>query len=104
VPRRRAPARVRYRAFAVACIETQVERALLRAGDGEPEDHLSLPDAFTMMIFAGLPRGFRIAFVTETPVIDRAFHKLRRHLHALALVADVFGDEHEACDGCAPGM
>jgi hypothetical protein len=85
-----------YRAFAVACVERQFDRALLKAHDGDPEDHLSLRDAFTMMILAGIAPGFRIAFVTDTLRIARAFQRLRRSLGELGLDAGVFGDEHQA--------
>jgi hypothetical protein len=85
-----------YRAFAVACVEKQIERALVRVRDGDPLDHRSLRDAFTMMLLAGIAPRFRIAFVTDTLRIDRAFQVLRRDLCELRLDADVFGDEQEA--------
>ena len=45
-----------YRDFAVACVNQQVDRALLQATDGDADDHLGLRDAFTMSSFFSTPR------------------------------------------------
>jgi hypothetical protein len=75
---------------------------LLKAGHGDPEGHLSLREAFTMMLLAGIPSGFRIAFVTNATPIARVFQALRGDLRRLRLDAAVFGEESDALDWLAP--
>jgi hypothetical protein len=58
----------RYRALAHDCLQQQCTRALVvgRASI-DAFHHLALRDALRSMSVAGLPGGFRIALVAETP-------------------------------------
>jgi hypothetical protein len=85
-----------YRDFAVACVERQLERVLVKAGGGDPQDHLSLRDAFTAMMLGGIPSGFRIALVTPAGRTEAVFRALQRDLCQLRIAAAVFGHEDEA--------
>ena len=91
-----------YRDFAVACVNQQVDRSLLQASDGDAHDHLGLRDAFTMMLLAGIPSGFRVALLARSPRVLELFHALRSDLRRLRVDAAVFVDETEALDWLAP--
>lgn len=85
-----------YQDFAVACVERQLERALVKANDGNPEDHISLRDAFTAMVLGGIAPGFRIALVAGAAPLLAACLALQRDLRRLGVDAAVFGNEDEA--------
>lgn len=85
-----------YRDLAVACVERQLERVLVKAGGGDPPDHLSLRDAFTAMMLGGIPSGFRIALVASAGRMEAAFRTLQRDLGRLRVEAAVFSREDEA--------
>jgi hypothetical protein len=85
-----------YRDFAAACVERRLERVLVKAGGGDPQDHLSLRDAFTAMMLGGIPSGFRIALVAPAGRIEAVFRALQRDLCQLRIEAAVFGCEDEA--------
>lgn len=87
-----------YRDFAVACVERQLERVLVKAGGGDPQDHLALRDAFTAMTLGGMPPGFRIALVARAGPIQAAFRTLQRDLRQLRVDAAVFGREDGALE------
>jgi hypothetical protein len=91
-----------YRDFAVACVNQQVDRALLQATDGDADDHLGLRDAFTMMLLAGIPSGFRVALLARSPRVLELFQALRADLRRLRVDAAVFVQETEALDWLAP--
>src|SRR5687768_9995504 len=56
-----------YRALAVTCVERQIRRVLIVIGDDEPAGERALRNALTMMVLAGVPRGFRLALVAAMP-------------------------------------
>lgn len=85
-----------YRDFAVACIERRLEHVLVVAGGGDPRDHLSLRDAVTVMMLAGVPSGFRIALVAPVAPIEAAFRALQRDLRQRRVEAAVFDHEDRA--------
>jgi hypothetical protein len=85
-----------YQDFAVACVERRLVRALVKAGGTDPQDQLSLRDAFTAMVLAGIAPGFRIALVAPAGPIAAAFRKLQRDLRQLRIDAAVFRREDEA--------
>ena len=91
-----------YRDFALACVDQQVERALLQATDGNADDHLGLRDAFTIMLLAGIPSGFRVALLARSPLVLELFQALRADLRRLRVEAAVFVEETEALDWLAP--
>jgi hypothetical protein len=58
----------RYRAIAHECLQRQCTRALILGRAGvDAFYHLALRDALRSMSVAGLPPGFRIALIAETP-------------------------------------
>jgi hypothetical protein len=58
----------RYRTIANECLQKQATRALiLGRASVDAFHHLALRDALRAMSVAGLPAGFRIALVAETP-------------------------------------
>lgn len=85
-----------YQDFAVACVERQLVRALVKAGGTDPQDQLSLRDAFAAMVLAGIAPGFRIALVAPAGPIAAAFRRLERDLRQLRIDAAVFRREDEA--------
>jgi hypothetical protein len=57
-----------YRAFVNECLQRQSSRALiLGRARIDAFNHLALRDVLRAMSVAGLPAGFRIAFVAQTP-------------------------------------
>jgi hypothetical protein len=57
-----------YRAFVNECLQRHCRRALiLGRASADAFYHLALRDALRAMSVAGLPAGFRIALVAETP-------------------------------------
>ena len=85
-----------YQDFAVACVQRQLLRALVKADGTDPQDQLSLRDAFTAMVLAGIAPGFRIALVAPAEPIAATFRKLQRDLRQLRIDAAVFRREDEA--------
>ena len=85
-----------YRDFAVACVEKQVSRVLLRARHGTLEAHLALRDAMTVMLLAGIPSGFRIGFVADRPTAAEALAALGEDLRRLGIAAALFDSEEPA--------
>jgi hypothetical protein len=81
--------------FAVACVERQLEHALVK-GDGDPQDHLSLRDAFTAMLLAGIASELRIALVARAGPLAAAFNFLARDLCRLRIQAAAFRAVAEA--------
>jgi hypothetical protein len=57
-----------YRSFADLCLGKRVKRALLQAGDNEPEGHNQLREALVAMARAvAIPPDFKLALVASTP-------------------------------------
>jgi hypothetical protein len=56
-----------YRAFVHECLQRQCRRALVvGTAKSDAFNHLAVRDALRSMSVAGLPGGFRLAFVAET--------------------------------------
>jgi hypothetical protein len=87
-----------YRAFAVECLATQAKCVMLDASNSDPESHHGLRDALATMVLAGMPAGFRLAPVTNTPSLQRRFADLSRDLGALHIPAQVFAREGPAVE------
>lgn len=73
-----------YRAFVNECLQRKCTRALIIGrSTADAFYHLALRDALRSMALAGLPPGFRLALVAETPdliaVYDAALVEARRH-------------------------
>jgi hypothetical protein len=88
-----------YRAFAAFCLDNQVTRALLKAGDDDPNGHYRLRDALTTMAqLARIPPEFKLALIPSTRPIEAVYREAQRHLRAAGLNAWVFATEGEAVD------
>jgi hypothetical protein len=88
-----------YRRFADLCIGKQVSRALLKAGDEDPDGHRRLRDAISAMAQAlAIPQDFKLALVPSTPPIEAFYREAQETLRAVGLNAWVFETVHEAVE------
>jgi hypothetical protein len=88
-----------YQGFATFCLDHKVTRALLKAGDNDPNGHYRLRDALhTMARLAQIPAEFKLALIPSTHAIEAIYREAQRHLRAAGLNAWVFADEEEAVD------
>lgn len=86
-----------YRRFADLCIGKPVSRALLKAGDDDPDGHRRLRDALAMMAgAAAIPQDFKLALVPSTPPIEVFYREAQQALRASGLNAWVFDSAAEA--------
>jgi len=94
-----------YREFASFCLDNNVTRALLKAGDNDPNGHYRLRDALASMAQAGeIPAEFKLALIPSTRAIEAIYREAQGHLRAAGFNAWVFATENEAVDwlqGCA---
>lgn len=88
-----------YRAFAAFCLDNKVTRALLKAGDNDPNGHYRLQDALTLMA-QGTPIApeFKLALLPSTRAIEAVYREAERDLRAGGFNAWVFTTELEAVD------
>ena len=88
-----------YRAFAALCVDRQVSRALLKAGDDDPRGHYALRDALVAIGRRdGIATDFMLALIPSTGPIEAIYREAQQHLRAAGLNAWVFGSENEAVD------
>jgi hypothetical protein len=88
-----------YRGFATFCLDNKVTRAMLKAGDNDPNGHYRLRDALISMAqLAQIPPEFKLALIPSTRAIDTIYREAQRHLRAAGLNAWVFAEECEAVD------
>ena len=85
-----------YRALAVACIEGQITRVLIVAGDDEPAGERALRDALTAMVLAGMPKAFRLALVAARPGVAHTYRNAPRDFTAAGIPTRLFDSEFEA--------
>ena len=86
------------RQLAAECLSRDVNRVLVLANGCDPEGNLALRNAFSTMLLAGIPTGFRLALVTDVPRVRALFADLERDLRVLNVNAKAFGDESEAVE------
>lgn len=86
------------RELAAECIGREVNRVLVLANGCDPEGHLALRNAFTTMLLAGIPIGFRLALVTDVLRVRALFADLERDLRVLNVYARAFNDENAALE------
>lgn len=80
-----------YRSFADLCLGTQVKRALLQAGDNEPEGHRQLHEVLSAMArTAAIRPDFKLALVASTAPIEAVYREAQQALRAIGLNAWVF--------------
>jgi hypothetical protein len=88
-----------YRAFAAVCLDRDVNRALLKAGDDYPSGHYELRNALTAMARgAAIRPDFKLALIPSTRPIEAVYREAQQHLRAAGFNAWVFGTEGEAID------
>ena len=88
-----------YRSFADRCIGKQVNRALLNAGDNDPEGHYLLRDALAAMARTGaIPADFKLALVSSTAPIQRVYREAQEAFRALGVNTWVFDDMRDAIE------
>jgi hypothetical protein len=88
-----------YRAFAALCLDRDVSRALLKAGDEDPRGHYGLRVALsTIARRAAIRPDFKLALIPSTRPIEAVYREAQQHLRAAGFNAWVFGSETEALD------
>ena len=88
-----------YRAFAAFCLDNNVTRALLKAGDEDPRGHYRLRDALNMIAQRSqISPDFKLALIPSTQPIEMVYREAQGHLRAAGCHAWVFGTETEAVD------
>ena len=88
-----------YHGFATFCLDNNVTRALLKAGDNDPVGHYRLRDALhSMAQRAQIPAEFKLALIPSSRAIEAIYREAQRHLRAAGLNAWVFAEEDEAVD------
>ena len=96
-----------YRCFVDLCLGTQVNRALLRAGDNAPEGHRQLREVLSAAArSAGIRPDFKLALVPSTPAIAAIYRDAQQALRAIGLNAWVFptvSGAVEWLEGRSPG-
>lgn len=86
-----------YQAFALLCAREEVRRALLKAGNEDPDAHFALRDTLvTLSRIAGIPLRFRLALVAGSSRIERVYRAVQSELGALGCEARVFRTERQA--------
>ena len=92
-----------YRALAVTCVERQITRVLVIAGDDEPAGERALRNALTMMILAGIPEGLRLALVAALPRVAQTYRHAERDFSAAGIATRLFENEADAAQWLVEG-
>lgn len=88
-----------YQAFASFCHDHNVTRALLKAGDNDPNGHYRLRGALaSMATLAKIPPEFKLALIPSTQAIEFIYREAQLHLRAAGFNAWVFATELEAVE------
>jgi hypothetical protein len=85
-----------FRDMAVTCLQKNVARVLIIAGDDDPAHEHSLRDALTVMMLAEVSRDFRLALVINTPRVAQAYVGFERDVTAAGMATRVFETEEAA--------
>lgn len=85
-----------FRALAVTCVQKQVPRVLIVAGDDDPAGRTALRDALTVMVLAGIPSDFKLALVATAERVRLTYRNAQRDLCAAGITARLFGSEADA--------
>lgn len=84
------------RSLAVNCVQRQISRVLLIAGDDDSGGEHALRDAMTIMVLAGIPADFRLALVIALQRALAVYGNTERALNAAGIRTRVFATEEEA--------
>jgi hypothetical protein len=88
-----------YRAFAHLCVDKQVNRALLKAGDDYAPGHYWLRNALhAMASSAPIPADFKLALIPSSLPVEAIYREAQQHLRAAGFNAWVFGSDDEAVE------
>ena len=86
-----------YRSFVDLCLGTQVNRALVQAGDNEPDGHRQLREVLMAVArTAAITPDFKLALVPSTPPIAAVYREAQQALRAVGLNTWVFDTVPEA--------
>lgn len=86
-----------YQAFALLCAREEVRRALLRAGNEDPDAHFALRDTLvTLARIAGIPLRFKLALVAGSTRVEGVYRNAQSELRTLGCEAQVFRTERNA--------
>lgn len=85
-----------FRTMAVTCLQHNLERALIIAGDDDLAHERSLRDALTVMVLAEISRDFRLALVIDNPRVAHAYGNFQRDVSAVGIATRVFETEEAA--------
>lgn len=85
-----------FRAFAVRCLQKQINRVLVKTGDSDAVGEQALRDAFTTILLAGIPASFKIALMAATPLIRARYRNAQHDLALAGVDAKLFESETEA--------
>lgn len=92
-----------YRALAVTCLERQIARVLVIAGDDEPAGERALRDALTAMILVGIPDDMRLALVAALPRVAQTYRHAERDFSAAGIATRLFENEVDAAQWLVEG-
>lgn len=84
------------RAVAATCIQENITRALIVAGDDDPAHERTLRNALTTMVLAGVSSHFKLAVVPETPRVAHAYRYFHRDVSAAGVATQLFDTEDAA--------
>jgi hypothetical protein len=88
-----------YQAFAALCVDKQVNRALLKAGDDYAPGHYGLRHALiSMAMSAPIAADFKLALIPSTLPVEAIYREAQQHLRAAGFNAWVFGSDGEAVE------
>jgi hypothetical protein len=85
-----------YRSLAVNCIQKQINRVLVVAGDDDPAGEWSLRDALNVMTLAGVPPDFKLALVATSARVAATYRGAQRDLTAVKIMTRMFDSEEAA--------
>lgn len=85
-----------YRALAVICVQKQITRLLIIAGDDDPAGQRALRDALTVMVLAGIPSSFKLALVAVSERVEATYRNAQRDLCAAGVTSRLFSGEDDA--------
>jgi hypothetical protein len=88
-----------YRSFVEVCFGTQVNGALLQAGDNEPAGHRQLRELLSQVARTAAVRpDFKLALVASTPAVKAVYRDAQQALRAIGFNAWLFDTVPEAVD------